>query len=268
MAYSHEFEALTGAGVLSIREASEQLRTAGVRPGDVLMIHASMRKVGPVERGADGLIEALKTAVGPTGTLMAYADFEPTDKVPYFDLRRSPCAADHGVFAEGLRVRPGTMRSANPGASVVANGAAAMEIIAPHPLRYGYGRGTPFERFLALGGKVLLLGSHFDHVTILHHAEALADLPGKRVIRYTVPVRRGDETTAVEIEEFDTSNPVVDGMPETIFDDIVRAYVAERAVRCGRVGGAPTHLLDAADLVGYAIAWMEREYGYGRGPAS
>ena len=68
----------------------------------------------------------------------------------------------------------------------------------------------------------------------------------------------------MEIEEFDTSNPVVAGMPETIFDDVVSAYVDEHTPPCGAVGGAPTHLLDAADLVRYGIAWMEREYGGGR----
>ncbi|HET6763372.1 MAG TPA: AAC(3) family N-acetyltransferase [Longimicrobiaceae bacterium] len=265
MTYSRDFAQQPGAPSLHITEAADQLRALGVRPGDVLMIHASMRKVGRIEGGVDGLIDALAMAVGPAGTLMAYADFEPTEAVPYFDLERSPCAADHGVFAEALRQREGTLRSTNPGASVVANGAAAMGLVAPHPLRYGYGRGTPFERFVAAGGKVLLLGSDFDHVTILHHAEALADLPDKRIVRNEVRVRTGDEITSVQIEEFNTSIAVVAAMPDSIFDDIVSAYVATREVGSGMVGGAQTFLLEAADLVAYAIAWMEREYGRGAG---
>ena len=40
----------------------------GVARGDVLMVHASLRAVGPVNGGADALI-APEAAVGPNGTL-------------------------------------------------------------------------------------------------------------------------------------------------------------------------------------------------------
>ena len=48
----------------------------GVSPGAVLMVHASVRSVGPVIGGVNVIVQALLEAVGPTGTLLAYFDFE------------------------------------------------------------------------------------------------------------------------------------------------------------------------------------------------
>jgi aminoglycoside 3-N-acetyltransferase len=239
----------------------EQLRAIGIQAGDTLMIHASLRKVGHVEGGADGLIDALRGSVGSSGTLFAYADFEATPAMPHFDAARSPCATDHGVFPEVLRLRAGTLRSLNPGASVLALGAKAGTLTHPHPLKYGYGVGTPFARFVASGGKVLLLGSPFDTVSLLHYAEDIANLPSKRVLRYTVPVQVDGSIRDVEIEEFDTSHPVVTGMPENYFEQVVQAFVVSRELQPRLIGAAASYLIDAQPLVQEAKERMEREYG-------
>jgi aminoglycoside 3-N-acetyltransferase len=244
-----------------ITSLTNQLRALGVTSGDTLMIHASMRRVGKIEGGADALIDALLATVSPGGTLFAYADFEPTPQVPFFDVHHSPCAFDHGVFPEVLRKRAGVLRSLNPGASVLALGARALALTEPHPLHYGYGPGTPFERFVECGGKVLLLGSSLDAVTLLHYVEAIAELPGKRVIQSRVQVLAGGEVREVGIEEFDTSEPVLSGMPEDYFERCVRAYLKAHELAPKPVGASPSYLLDAATLVRETKALMEREYG-------
>ena len=53
------------------------LRRLGVRPGDLLMVHSSLRRLGPVVGGAAVVVQSLLDAVGPGGTLLAYVDFEP-----------------------------------------------------------------------------------------------------------------------------------------------------------------------------------------------
>lgn len=55
------------------------------------MIHASMRKVGPVERGAFGLIDALREGVGDSGTLLMVLCADETEP---FDALRSPVDID------------------------------------------------------------------------------------------------------------------------------------------------------------------------------
>jgi aminoglycoside 3-N-acetyltransferase len=231
-----------------------ELRQLGIQLRDVVMVHASMRAVGG---RAEQLVQSLVHAVGEDGTVMAYVDFEPSEGRPDFDITASPAAADHGVLAEVIRRWPGALRSANPGASMAAIGTLAEWLCSNHPLRYGYGPGSPLEKLLQAHGKVLLLGSHFDHVTLLHYAEHLARLPNKRVVRSKVRASGVD----LEIEEFDTSDGVVESMPDLYFDQIVREFVAAGRSSIGRVGNATSHLLRASDLVSFAVEKMERELG-------
>ena len=55
---------------LSTREVTEQLQTLGVERDGVLLVHTSFRRVRPVQGGPLGLIEALRAALGPRGTLV------------------------------------------------------------------------------------------------------------------------------------------------------------------------------------------------------
>lgn len=54
----------------SVERLTADLCRLGVVAGDVVMVHASLRAVGPVPAGADGVIDALEAAVGPRGTLL------------------------------------------------------------------------------------------------------------------------------------------------------------------------------------------------------
>ena len=224
------------------------------------MVHASLRAVGPIAGRAATLVEALLGVLGAEGTLMAYVDYEKTDDMPYFDPSRSPAASDYGVFAEIVRTWPGAIRSRNPGASTVAIGARAAWLCADHPMNYGYGEGSPLAKLVEAKGKVLLLGSDLDHVTLLHYAEHRADLPNKRVIRVTEPVIVEGQVREVTIEEFDTSDPILSEMPPHYFEQIMSEFIATGRARSGRVGQALSHLFSAPELVAFAIEKMEREF--------
>ena len=54
--------------LLSVDAAADQLRVMGVRPGQVLQVHTAFSNVGPMDRGPQGLIEALRAALGDGGT--------------------------------------------------------------------------------------------------------------------------------------------------------------------------------------------------------
>jgi len=119
---------------ITIKQLQTELQSLGIHVGDTIMVHASVRSVGPVEERGQGVLAALLGVLGPEGTLMAYADFEPTSEVPYFDMKRSPARPDYGVLAELMRTYPGAVRSANPGASMVAIGAKARWLCEKHSL--------------------------------------------------------------------------------------------------------------------------------------
>lgn len=200
------------------------MQRLGVRDGDLVMVHAGLRSVGPIIGGVDTLIRALLAAVGDEGTLAAYVDFEPfyeeddnPEDIPVFDKRVARAARDHGVLHEAMRTWPGALRSDHPDAGVLAVGAKA--------------------------------------VTLLHHAEHKAVIPDKRVVRYR---RRMTETVWVEFEEFDTTQPVSDRFPENAFEIIAVEHLATGGGARGRIGQAESYLFESGPLVEFAIGWMER----------
>ena len=235
----------------------------GVARGDLLMVHASVRSLGPITGGVNTLIHALFDAIGAEGTLSAYVDFEPffeegDAEIPVFDKRIAPAARDHGILHEAIRNWPGALRSDHPDAGVVAIGPKAEWLVAEHPFQYGYGEGSPFFKFMEDGGRVLMLGAPLDTITLLHTAEHLAQIPDKRIVRYRrlMPVAGGAEW--VEFEEFDTSHPVHDGLPENVFELIAESFLEEGRGRRGLVGQANSALFDGRELVRFGVEWMER----------
>jgi aminoglycoside 3-N-acetyltransferase len=241
------------------------------------MVHAAMSRVGQLLSGPDTLIGALLDAVGPSGTILAYTDWdgaydELLDEdgrvlpdwrihIPPFDPAASRAIRDNGVLAEFIRTTPGARRSDNPGASVAAIGARAEWLTADYPLDYGYGEGSPFAKLVEVGGKVLMVGAPLDTMTLLHHAEHLAQVPSKRLRRYEVPLSRSGGVEWRLIEEFDTSDPVVPGLDDDYFGLIVREFLAGGQGRQGLIGKAPSVLVDAPSICTFAVAWLERHAG-------
>jgi aminoglycoside 3-N-acetyltransferase len=262
--------------VASLRSDLERL---GLASGDVVMVHAAVSRIGTVFGGPDAVIAALRDTVGADGTIMAYLDWDaPWEDfldeagrvlpewrahVLPFDPWSTRAARSNGVLPEFLRTTPGSFRSGNPGASVAAIGAEAAWLTADHPLDYGYGPGSPFEKVVDVEGKVLMLGAPLDTMTLMHHAEHLARLPDKRVVRKETPFAtltfEGIEWRM--IDEFDTAEPVVEALPQNFIEHIVTAYLGTGQGAQGRVGNAHSVLVDAADIVSFGIAWLERHAG-------
>lgn len=232
-----------------------------------MLVHAALRSVGKVLGGAQTILDALRDAVGPEGTVLGYTDWDGEDDVaaypelrdqqPAFDPLTSRSIRDNGFFPEMLRTTPGAMRSTNPGASMAAIGAKAAWFTAGHVLDYGYGPNSPLGKLVEDGGKTLMLGATLDHMTLLHHAEHLADFAPKRIRTYETPMLIDGRTVWKTFEEFDTSN-VPDGLADDYFAEIVEAFLATGRGRRGLVGAAPSVLVEANQILPFAIDWIER----------
>jgi aminoglycoside 3-N-acetyltransferase len=153
-----------------------ELLELGVTPGGILLVHTSFANVKPVEGGPEGLIAALRTALGAEGTLvmpsMSYDDDHP------FDKHLSPCP-EMGVVADTFWRLPGVLRSDNNHA-FAAVGPRAAGILTPHPIDVPHGLNSPVGRVYELDGQVLLLGVGHDSNTTIHLAEALAGVRYRR----------------------------------------------------------------------------------------
>jgi aminoglycoside 3-N-acetyltransferase len=265
-------------GLVTRERIAADLAELGVAAGDTVMLHAAVGAIGWIVGGPDRVLGAVLDVVGETGTLLMYVgwDGSPYDVTigvpklppalaeawPAYDPETSRAVRDWGVLAEYLRTWPGARRSAHPDSSFAAVGAKADELTRDHPLQYGMGPGSPLAKLCEAEGKVVLLGSPLSNVTLLHHAEHLAEVLNKGIVRYWAPILRDGEKTWVEIEEFNTGGQGTLPWfgPTDMFEAIVRGYLQEGRGRVGHVGAAQSYLLDAAGLTEYAVGWIEERF--------
>lgn len=232
----------------------EQLKALGIRSGDVVMTHASMRRVGPIEGGAKSLVDAQLQAVGAEGTLLMVLG---ADEDEPFDPDRTPVdIEDMGVLAEVFRTYLGVQVSDHPADRLGAVGRHAYDLLGPMPLHDYHGPGSPLERFCRLQGRVLRLGANPDTVTLTHYAEYLAEVPNKvRVRRRYMRADAGE----VWIEGLDDTDGIAEWPHGDYFEQIYLDFRASGAVKTGLVGHCCAELLEAQEFVAFAVRWMNRE---------
>ncbi len=221
------------------------LRSLGLAPGDRVLVHSSLSALGRVQGGADTVIGALLTAVGPSGLVVV-----PTFGGPApFDRRLTPTSL--GQIPERFWRRPEAVRSLHPTHSVAAIGAGAAELLAGHEQApTAYGPDTPYHRLATTGGKILLLGVDQDRNTTLHTAETLAgaaylqDIEGSYV---------NDQGEVVTIPIAAMAGPHRNFLA---MDPLLRD---RGLLRVGRLGRAVCRLMDGDSLLDTALDALRRD---------
>ncbi|MDH3755423.1 MAG: AAC(3) family N-acetyltransferase, partial [Acidimicrobiia bacterium] len=179
-----------------------------------------------------------------------------------FDALRTPADPEVGTLAEVFRCHPGTVVNDHPEGRFGARGRLAADLVSNPPRDDYYGPRSPLERFVDVGGRVLRLGADPDTVTLLHHAEYLAAVANKRRVRRHRLIA-GPEGPEVEVIDcLDDEHGIVDHPGEDYFATILRAYLATGRADTGMVGAATGELIDARDLVEFAVDWMGEHLGH------
>ena len=171
---------------------SEQLlasfRRIGVRAGDVLFFHSSLRSFGRVEGGPDAVIDSAIESVSPGGTVVvptfvqringAQASY--SQRRVAWDIEKSP--SDVGVITEVFRKRAEAVRNDDPCNSLAAIGPEAEEVMSRHarceprlspwgPTSFGVG--SPWDWLVERNAAYLLMGVGFTACSIFHYAQVL-----------------------------------------------------------------------------------------------
>ncbi|MFF2994142.1 aminoglycoside N(3)-acetyltransferase [Streptomyces sp. NPDC057950] len=242
-----------------------ELRALGVRPGEALLVHSSLRSLGWVNGGPVAVVQGLLDALGPDGTLVvptqsgelsdpALWSRPPVPEEWWSTIRATMPAYDPlvtptrglGVVPETVRTWPGALRSAHPQTSFAALGPRAAEIVDGHAPDCRLGERSPLARLEALGARVLLLGTGYDTCTSFHLAEYRIPAPLVEVGR---PVRTARGATRWEV----VTEVAIDS---DRFDQLGADFERDRPVVRGRVGAADVRLFPVADAVAYAERWL------------
>jgi aminoglycoside N3'-acetyltransferase len=202
----------------SRQQLAADIRALGVVPGDVVMVHASVRAVGDIAGGPDEIHLALKDALTANGTLMMYAgcpryydevgrgnlspekEAEVLEKLPAFDAATARADQSNGTLVEFLRSYPESR--------------------------------------------------------VNHHVARFV-VWGKHVARFKVPVRENGVRVWRDMEEFNTAGDGVHAnWPDRFFAKLTDGYLAQTASHGGEVGNAECYLMSARGLLDFALPIM------------
>ncbi len=254
--------------VITRDRLAADLRTLGVRPGQTLLVHASLKQVGWVEGGARTVVGALTDALGPDGTLVAGAGTpensltsrifrEQTKDLPLwhvsghlermlaFDPKVTPTSS--GAVAEALRTTRGAVRSEHPQSSFAAVGRDARELMAGHRVTCHLGEHSPLAKLYERDASILLLGVGYRSCTAFHLAE----------YRYiTNPPMREYSCLVMEegISRWTRYKDVV--LDDGEFENIGKSLEDDMTVPIGAVGKAQARLLRLRCVVDFAADWL------------
>lgn len=163
---------------------TEALAAAGVKKGDVLLVHSSQSRAGYFAGGPEALINGVLDAVGPEGTALF-----PTFTRPYIYLGSSlnrgwnyrpydpndPSQIWTGAVPRTLLEKyPGAKRSRHVTHSWAGLGPQAEFCVRDHgPDDPPGSENSPMGKVLELGGKVVYIGSGLAPSTFLHYLETV-----------------------------------------------------------------------------------------------
>lgn len=254
--------------ILLKEDIINSFKAMGMKRGDTLIIHTSLKSLGFVVGGPETVIRAVLEIIGNEGTIVVptqtWKNLDPEKGVhwlepqkwwdiirenwPAYDKDVTPSMA-MGKVAEMVRTWPGSRRSDHPARSFGAIGKYAEYITENHDLENIFGMGSPLHKIYELNGKVLLLGVGHNKSTSLHLAECLAEYEGKEYTEEISAVIVNGERKRVKYNTLDVD--------DEDFQQIGRDYEKAKGIKIKTIGNGKARYLDQRDYVDYATNWME-----------
>lgn len=240
------------------------LESQGIRHNDVVTIHAALRAAGPIEGGADGLIDGLKEYLCDGLLLIPTHTWAVVNRTnPHFDVRTT--VPNIGTLARVAAFRPDAVRSLHPTHSLAVFGKGAREFIqgeeksaTPAPV------GGCLSRLYELNGKILLLGVGHERNTYLHVVDEMLDLPNRLLPDgFTITITDWDGNMTIS-PEFHPHH--VTGLPRGLsgcsefYPNYKRALEHCGAVTYGQLGNALVYCCDARRMTDAVIhLWKQTD---------
>ncbi|MBQ3573215.1 MAG: AAC(3) family N-acetyltransferase [Clostridia bacterium] len=232
-----------------------------IRRNDKVTVHSSLRKIGEIEGGADGLLNAMIEYLDGGLLIIPTHTWDSIGATRYYNVKETkPCV---GILSQIAAFRKDGVRSLHPSHSVAVFGKGADEFI-----RGEETCNTPTPKNSCLGrlyeenGKILLLGVGLESCTFLHSVDERFNIPN-RLSRDSIPVKvvdyDGNEIVIPDFHWFYTQS-VPEGCSEH-FGNYEKALLYCGAMSESSLGNAKCFCLDArktADTV--KMLWDKADY--------
>lgn len=165
--------------MVTVEQLKAQIRAMGIESTDTVLIHTSLRAIGAVEGGADGVIDAFCEVLTDGLFLVPTHTWDDVGRDnPLYDVRKSvPCI---GTLPGVAAFRADGFRSLHPTHSIWGHGKDAESFLrgeenAPTPGAVGFA----WERLAHRNTKILLIGVGNNRNTFIHAVDEIADLPDR-----------------------------------------------------------------------------------------
>ena len=232
----------------------DQLYDLGIVPGDVVLMHSSMKSLKTDITPEKFLLE-LTDALTPEGTLLLPAlTYESvTFDNPRFSINDSePCV---GILTKTFHKMPGVIRSMHPTHSVCAWGVKADELTKKHKGdNTPVGPGSPFMLLPDYKGKLLFVGDVLGSCTFMHGIEEIVNAPytlNEEITTYTLT----DSTGNTRQKDYYTHN--FKGWDQEY--ERIREVMSYPDIKTGLICSATCTLIDAGKLKSAATERLKQD---------
>lgn len=245
----------------------DDLKSMGIKRGDVIFVHSSMKEIGYTIGFTETLIEALMSVVGNEGTIImpghsgdnsnpedwqnppVPSEWWPIlkDEIPAFDVFKT-ITRGVGKVPEHFRTFPNVLRSNHPQVSFLVWGQYSKYLAHNHPLEYGLNDDSPMGKLYDLNTKILMIGTDYTSCTALHLSEYRANYREEVILEAAIKdngVRQWVKYKDIDLDS-DDFNLLGEAFEKESKNDIV----------IGKVGNATTRVIKMKPLIDFGTNYF------------
>ena len=223
----------------------EELHQMGIRPNDTVLVHTSLRAIGAVEGGADGLIDAFCEYLSEGLFLVPTHTWATVNQPPHvYDVKSEvPCI---GTLPKVAAARKDGFRSLHPTHSLWGCGKDAEDFLkGEENIQTPATPGGAWDRLADAGAKILLIGVGLDKNTFIHSVEEVAGIPD-RLKAETYDVTVIDQAGNVLVHPYHRHFCSRSRDVSVQYTNFEKPLLYHGAMKFGVLGNAQVRIVDAA----------------------
>ena len=228
-------------------ELLNDLHNMGLQPKDAVMVHSSMKAIGPVEGGADTVVdtfmEYLKEGLFMTPT---HTWAQMSEEYSLFDPEEEPACV--GIIPNIFRKREGVVRSLHPTHSIAAYGVGAEDFVkGEEDVTTPCQPGGCWSRLKDVDAKILMLGCTHIRNTFIHAIEEHLDVPERltdKPVQFQIKMPDGTIKDVFVHRHYNRLQPHI----SEEYDKLAQAFYDLGAAKKVKFGDADCILCEARKL--------------------
>lgn len=227
-------------------DLKNQLSQMGLQPGDIVLLHTSMKAIGEVDGGVDTVLDVLSAYFKEGLLCFPTLSWETLDlNPPAYDVKTTKSIV--GILPETFRQRPNVLRSLNPTHSMSALGKDAESFLKDdHLSSVPCDAQSSWRKLVDRDAVILMVGCNLTKCTFLHGVEEWCGIKGRianpKSFQITLP--DGSVITSQHSGHI--------GQPSENFWKLEKGLEAAGFLTRHRFGDAHVIKLNARELFAYA----------------